>query len=158
MMPVPLLTFLAALFQVPKHTLFRSKVQDLDELFQPLENVEEDDVPQINQSAQGEQPLQEQHYNWLRDHRSAQLHCLFRMIVYNIHSGVKRTTLHMMLGHALDAGDRSKIILIAFNRIGSCTSYQTKISARNLLASYLVKCLVEGEHPYRVLSRGMITP
>ena len=64
MMPVPLLTFLAALCQVPKHKLFRSKVQDLEELLQPLENEEykqaEDDVPQINQSAQEEQPLQEQ--------------------------------------------------------------------------------------------------
>ena len=54
--PVHFLTFLAALFQVPKHELFRSKVQDLDELLQPLENEEdqqaEADLPHMNQSAQ----------------------------------------------------------------------------------------------------------
>ena len=61
---VPLLTFLATLFQVPKHKLFGSKVQDLEELIQPLENEEYkqavEDVLQINQSAQEEQRLQEQ--------------------------------------------------------------------------------------------------
>ena len=44
------ITFLATLFQVPKHKLFRSKVQDLDEFFQPVEN--EEDQPHMNQSAQ----------------------------------------------------------------------------------------------------------
>ena len=49
MISVPLVTFLAALFHVPKHNLFRSKVRDLDELFPPLEN--EEDQPQMNKSA-----------------------------------------------------------------------------------------------------------
>ena len=41
MMPAPLLTFLAALFKVPKHKLFRSSATDLEELLQPLENEED---------------------------------------------------------------------------------------------------------------------
>ena len=60
MMAVPLLTFLSAMFQVPKHDLFRCKVQYLDEFLQPLENEEdqqaEEDLPHMNQSAQEEQP------------------------------------------------------------------------------------------------------
>ena len=72
MMPVPLHMFLATLFQVPKHTLFRSKVEDLDEFFQPVEN--EEDQPHMNQSAQEQQSLQDQHENWVRDHKSSQLH------------------------------------------------------------------------------------
>ena len=100
-MPLPLLMFLAALFQVPKHMLSRIKVRDLDELFQPLENGEF--LPQMNQSAQEEQPLPAQQENRMRDHNSTQPHCLFQMIVYNIHSGLKKTPLHMMPGHALYA-------------------------------------------------------
>ena len=79
----------------------------------------------MNQSAQDEQPLQEQQSNWARDHEATQLHCLLKMIVHNIGCGVKKTQLHMMLGHALYARDRSKSLFTAFNRIGSCTSYQT---------------------------------
>ena len=79
--------------------------------------------------------------------KRSQLHCLCRMIVYNIHSGVKKTPLHMMLGYALNASYRRKSLLIAFNRIGSCTSYHTIISARSILASYVVKCLADGEQP-----------
>ena len=119
MMPLPLLMFLAALFQVRKHKLFRIKVRDLDELFQPLENDEF--LPQINQSAQEEQPLQAQQENKMRDHNSTQPHCLFQMIVYNIHSGLKNTPLHMMLGHALYAIYSNKSLITAFNVIGSCT-------------------------------------
>ena len=119
MMPLPLPMVLAALFQVPKHMLSRMKVRDLDELFQPLENDEF--LPQMNQSAQEEQPLQSQQDNRMRDHNSTQLHCLFQMIVYNIHIGLKKTPLHMMLGHALYAIDSNKNIITAFNVIGYCT-------------------------------------
>ena len=116
MMPLPLLMILAAMFHVPKHMLSRMKVRDLDELFQPLENDEF--LP--NQPAQEEQPLQAQQENRMRDHNSTQPHCLFQMIVYNIHSGVKKTPL-MMLGHALYAIDSNKSLLTAFNIIVSCT-------------------------------------
>ena len=68
MMPLPLLMFLAALFQVPRHMLSRMKVRDLDEICQPLENDEF--LPQINQSAHEEQPLHEQQENRMRDHNS----------------------------------------------------------------------------------------
>ena len=119
MMSLPLLMFLAALFQVSKHMLSRMKVRDLDELFQPLEDDEF--LPQMNQSAQEEQLLQAQQENMMRDHNSTQLHCLFQMIVYNIHSGLKKTPLHMMLGHALNAIYSNKSLLTAFNVIGSCT-------------------------------------
>ena len=49
MMPVPLLTFVGALFQVPKHTLFRcTKIN----FVQPLENEEDqqagEDLPQMS--------------------------------------------------------------------------------------------------------------
>jgi len=44
MMPAPLFTFLAALFKVPKHKLFRSSVRDLEELLQPLEDEEDEPV------------------------------------------------------------------------------------------------------------------
>ena len=64
------------------------KVRDLDELFQPLEN--EEFVPQMNQSAQEEHPLQAQQENRMRDHTSTKPHCLFKMIGYNIHSGLKK--------------------------------------------------------------------
>ena len=117
MMPLPLLMFLAALFQVPKHMLSRMKVRDLDELFQPLENDEF--LP--NQPAREEQSLQAQQENRMRDHNSTQPHCLFQMIVYNIHSGVEKTPLHMMLRHALNALDSNKSLLTAFNIIVSCT-------------------------------------
>ena len=116
MMPLPLLMFLAALFQVPKHMLSRMKVRELGKLFQPLENDEY--LP--NQPAHEEQPLQEQE-NRMRDHNSTQPHCLFQMIVYNIHSGVNKTPLHMMPGHALYAIDINKSVLTAFNIIVSCT-------------------------------------
>ena len=119
MMPLPLLMFVAALFQVPKHMLSRMKVRDLDELFQPLENDEF--LPQMNQSAQEEQPLQAHQENRMRDHNSTQPHCLFQMIVYNIHSGVKKTPLHIMLGHALYAIYINESLLTAFNIIVSCT-------------------------------------
>ena len=118
MMPLPLSIFLAALFQVPKHMISRMKVRDLDEHFQPLENDEF--LP--NQPAQEEQPLQAQQENRMRDNNSTQLHCLFQMIVYNIHSGVKKTPLHMMLGHALYAIDSNKSLLAAVNIIVSCTN------------------------------------
>ena len=111
--------FLAALFQVPRHMLSRMKVRDLDYIFQPLENDEF--LPQINKSAHEEQPLHEQQENRMRDHNSTQPHCLFQMIVYNIHSGVKKTPLHMMLGHALYAIYSNKSLLTAFNIIVSCT-------------------------------------
>ena len=107
--------FLAALFQVPKHMLSRLKVRDLDELFQPLENDEF--LP--NQPAQEEHPLQAQQENRMRDR--TQPHCLFQMIVYNIHSGVKKTPMHMVLGHALYAIYSNKSLLTAFNIIVSCT-------------------------------------
>jgi len=90
---------------------------------------------------------QEQQENWVRDHKSSQLHCLFQMLVYNIHSGTKLTPMHMMLGHALYARDRSRSLFTAFNRIGSCTSYETIRTARRLLASYAVKCSEDGETP-----------
>ena len=57
----------------------------------------------------------------MRDHNSTQPHCLFQMIVYNIHSGVKKTPLHMMLGHALYVIYSNKSLLTAFNMIVSCT-------------------------------------
>ena len=57
----------------------------------------------------------------MRDHSSTQPHCLFQMNVYNIHSGVKKTPLHMMLGHALYAIYSNKSLLTAFNMIVSCT-------------------------------------
>ena len=63
MMPLPLLMFLEALFQVPKHRLSRMKVRDLDGLFQPLENDEF--LP--NQPAQEEQPLQAQQENRMNE-------------------------------------------------------------------------------------------
>ena len=118
MMPLPVFIFLAALFQVPKHMISRMKVRDLDERFQPLENDEF--LP--NQPAQEEQHLQAQQENRMRDHNSTQLHCLFQMIVYNMHSGVKKTPLHMMLVHALYAIDSNKSLLAAFNIIVSCTN------------------------------------
>ena len=80
----------------------------------------------------------------MRDHKSTQLHCVFQMI-HNIHSGVKKTPSHLMLGNAFYARDRSKSLLTAFIRIGSFTSYHRFGSARSLLASYAVKCLEEGE-------------
>ena len=155
MMPAPLLTFLASLFKIPKHKLFKSSIEDLEELIQPLEDEDitsegkfsqeqqfsQDDLPSDQQ-----QPSQEQDI-WARDHNSTQVHCLFQMLVYNIHRGKKKTPLHMMLGHALYARDRSKSLLTVFNRIGSFTSYQTIRHARSLLASYAVKCSENGEIP-----------
>ena len=97
--------------------LSRMKVRDLYELFQPLENDEF--LP--NQPAQEEQPLQAQQENRMRDHNSTQPHCLFQMIEYNTHTGVKKTPLHMMLGHTLYAIDSNKSLLTAFNIIVSYT-------------------------------------
>ena len=69
------------MFHAPKHELFRSKVQDPEELLQYLENEKdqqaEEDLIGMNQSTQEEHPLQEQHDNCVRDHPSTQLHCLF---------------------------------------------------------------------------------
>ncbi|KAL8619946.1 hypothetical protein ACOMHN_015228 [Nucella lapillus] len=144
MMPEPLLYFFAALFKVPKHKLFQSSETELDELIQPLESEEDEPVEQLPQQ---QQPTHEQQENWVRDHRSTQLHCLFQIILYNLHSGRKHTPLHLMLGHALYARDRSKSLMTAFNRIGASASYQTIRSARSLLASYSVKCSEDGETP-----------
>ena len=71
------------------------------------------------------------------------------MIVYryNIHSGVKKTPLRVMVGHALYARYRSKRLLTVFNGIGYCRSYHTITFARSLLASYAVKCSADGETP-----------
>jgi len=82
---------------------------------------------------------------WMTDRKSTQLHCLFQMLVYTLHNGVKKMPLHTMLRHALYARDRSKSLITAFNRIGSCTSYNTVRAARSLLASYAVKCSEDGE-------------
>ena len=64
MMPAPLLTFLAALFKVPKHKHFRSSVKDLEDLLQHLEDEEdkpaEYQVPQQQQSTQEKQPSYDQ--------------------------------------------------------------------------------------------------
>ena len=101
MIPAPFLSFLAALFHIPKYKLFRSKATDLDELIQTLDN-NEDLLTDADVSQQ-----QEQEENWATHHKSTQLHCLFQVMAYNIHSGLKRTPLHMMLGHALYARDNS---------------------------------------------------
>ncbi len=150
MMPAPLLTLLSALFKVPKYKLFQNSVSDLDDLFQTLgdENNIQPAEGQVlhEQDNQEEQPRNEQE-TWVRDHKSIQLHCLFQMLVYNMHSGLKPTPLHMMLGHALYARDRCKSLITVLNRIGSCASYQTIRSARSLLASYTVKCSENGETP-----------
>ena len=110
-------------------TRLRMKVRDLDELFQPLENDEF--LP--NQPAQDEQPLQAQQENRMRDHNSTQPHCLFQMMVYNIHSVVKKTPLHMMLGHALYAIGLYRQNVIAIQNEGDdsirvmCTTSQCRL-------------------------------
>ena len=111
MMAAPLLTFLATLFKVPKHKLFRNSIKDLDELIQPLDDEDDDPeeehfpmqqkLPQDDQLSEQRRSSREQHDIWERDHKSTQLHCLFQMLMYNIHNGVKKLLLHMMLGHAL---------------------------------------------------------
>ena len=93
MMPAPVLTFLAALFKVPKHKLFQSRASDLEDLLPPLQDNEnqlvEELLPQQQQPTDGEppqmeQPQQEQEETWVRDHKSTQLHCLFQMLVYTV--------------------------------------------------------------------------
>ena len=157
MMPAPLLTLLAALFKVPKHKLFRYSVNDLEELIQPLDDEDDDaeeehfqmhqQLPQDDQPSEQLRSSREKHDIWVRDHKSTQLHCLFQMLVYNIHNGVKKSPLHMMLGHSLYARDRSKTLLTVFNMIGACTGYQTIRSVRSLLANYTVKLSEDGETP-----------
>ncbi len=46
----------------------------------------------------------------------------FKYLYITFINGVKRTPLHMLLGHALYARDRSRSLLTAFNRIGACTA------------------------------------
>lgn len=84
-MPAPLRTFLAALFKVPKYKLFKSSAHDLEELLQPLKDEEdepaEEQLLHLPIPTQGEPPSQEQTENWVRDHKSTQLYCLFQMLV-----------------------------------------------------------------------------
>jgi hypothetical protein len=155
MMPAFLVTFLGALFKVPNSRLFRSSVEELEDLLQPLDVEEndqvEEDISQQQKPTQEEQhsdqPKQVPQETWVRHHKSTQLHCLFQMLVFNIHNGMKKTPLHLMLGHSIYARDRSRSLLTVLNRIGSCTSYQTIRSARNLLVNYAVKCSEDGETP-----------
>ena len=74
---VSILVFFTALINVPRHKLFQSKLQDLEELPQPLENEDdqqtEEDWPQMKQFNQEEQPLQEQQESWVRDDKSTKL-------------------------------------------------------------------------------------
>ena len=74
MMPTPLLTFLAALFKVPKHKLFRSSITDLEELINPLDPDENQEEEQ--QHTQHESVPEQQPETWVRDHKSTQLHTL----------------------------------------------------------------------------------
>lgn len=156
-MPAPLLTFLSALYKIPQHKLYRSSVAELEDLLEPPEEEEDvtkdDQLPQPPPSASEQAPPQQPAVSTdhgettKRNHKATQLHCLFQMLVYTIHNGVKRTPLHLMLGHSLYARDRSKSLLTVFNRIGACASYQSVRSARSLLASYAVKCSEHGETP-----------
>lgn len=156
-MPAPLLTFLSALYKIPQHKLYRSSVAELEDLLEPPEEEEDvtkdDQLPQPPPSASEQAPPQQpavstDHGETTKiNHKATQLHCLFQMLVYTIHNGIKRTPLHLMLGHSIYARDRSKSLLTVFNRIGACASYQSVRSARSLLASYAVKCSEHGETP-----------
>ena len=74
---VSVLVFFTAVINVPRHTLLQSKLQDLEELPQPLEKEDdqqtEEDWTQMKQFNQEEQPLQEQQESWVRDDKSTKL-------------------------------------------------------------------------------------
>lgn len=52
----------------------------------------------------------------------------------------------MMFVHASHTRDYSKRLLKAFNKRGSCASYQTIKSVRNILTTYALKCLEKNTH------------
>ena len=144
MMPVPLHTFFATLFQVPKHTLFRSKVQDLDEFFQPVEN--EEDQPHMNQSAQ------EQQENWMKEHKSSQLHlcitfteewrkrhCMWWLVMPSMQEIAARDFSQRSTGSVIVGAIRPLHPLVASWLAAPWNAQQME------------------KHPYRVLSPWMIT-
>ncbi|KAH3750921.1 hypothetical protein DPMN_185459 [Dreissena polymorpha] len=80
-MQEPLLTFLSALFKVPKYKFFQRSAHDIDELIQPLKDELQEEAE--DQVLYGPLPTQAYHTpqeyteTWLRDHKSTKLHCLF---------------------------------------------------------------------------------
>ena len=81
---------------------------------------EDDDTQERNMEDNGEV-----HHSLKSHHKSINLQCIFQMLVYNIHNGRHKKPLHMMLGHALFARDRSKSLITALNRLGACASYDS---------------------------------
>ena len=132
---------LASLFNIPVYRMLRSNASDLEDIFnveedndldstkdeeQQPENDdqqhedEDDDTQERNMEDNGEV-----HHSLKSHHKSINLQCIFQMLVYNIDNGRHKTPLHMMLGHALFARDRSKSLITALNRLGACASYDS---------------------------------
>ena len=99
LVPTPFLTFYAILFRIPKHKLFQSSTDDLED----LQAQEAHEVDQ--QDAEQDQSDKEQQTWTISDHKSTQLHCLFQTLVYMLLSGKQITPLHIMLGHTIHGMD-----------------------------------------------------
>ena len=141
-MPESLLTFLSVLYNIPKHKLFRTSAKDLGEFVNPV--IDESNQ---NNEKEGCEYEEDKEQNWIKDHKSSQLHCLFQIIYNGIHNGRKRTPMHIMMGHSIYARDRSRALMTAFNRIGVCSSYNFIKFLLHILASYAIKCSEDDHVP-----------
>ena len=155
-MPDSMLTFFSALYNIPKHKLFRSKAKEFSDMINVGEEYEsgfdkehdENDGTDYRNSPVQEEPVEKkEHDTWVSNIQSTRLHCLFQIMHYNLTGGKQKVPMHMMLAHNVYARDRSKIILTIFNRAMVCAGYKTIRKSRSLLASFAINLAKNGEVP-----------
>ena len=61
---------------------------------------------------------------------------LYQIIFYILHTGKKKTSLHLMTAHAIYEKCKSRELITTFNHIGVCDSYRQVQKARSNLAQY----------------------
>lgn len=133
-MPDSMLTFFSALFDIPKHKLFKMSTKNLNEFINAVLN----DWITGDAGRMDEENADEKEETWIRDHKSIQLFCLFQIMYYILFHGRRRTPLHILIGHSMYARDRSKTLMTAFNRVGVCSSYPFIRFLRQMLAAYAI--------------------
>ena len=116
--PDEFLTFFSELFNIKKTALLKNYYENIDE-----------------QEAE-EKP--ENEYDERAASKSAKLGSIFQIKYYNLHSGTKKTPLHIMNAVELYEKCKSRELITSFNKSGICISYGSMKKHRNDLAKLAI--------------------